>query len=442
MVGTKGPSFVLTRLHQIRNLAEKYPDGVLTTLAHHIDPYFLYEAYARMKKDTAAGIDGVTMKEYEKELVENLKNLNERFKSGSYRAPAVRRTYIPKGDGRMRPLGIPTLEDRILQRAVTMVLNEVYELEFSDSSYGYRPGRSQHQCVEALRDALMVDRGAWVLEVDIKGYFDNVNPKKLREILDKRVRDGVIRRTINKWLKAGVQEEGKLFVPDKGVPQGGVISPLLSNIYLHEVLDKWVDEEVRPRLRGDVTLVRYADDFVLVFSREKDARSVWEVLIKRFARYDLELHPEKTRLVYFYPPTRVQREGPEGKSSRKIDFLGFTLHWGLSRRGNWVVRRKTFKKKLRLALKAMDEWCKANRHEKVRWQWEKLCQKLKGYYQYYGVTGNYRSLVKYYRRVRRIWKYWLNRRSQKRHMPWKKFLKLLDHYPLPEPRIVHSYYRT
>lgn len=255
-----------------------------TSLAYYIDLEWMHEAYRRTRKDGAAGVDGVTAEEYEADLEGNLRDLLERFKSGRYFAPPVKRAYVPKGDGRLRPIGIPALEDKILQRAVVMVLSSLYEQDFLDCSYGFRPGRSVHQALEALWKGVMEMGGCWVLEVDIKSYFDTVEHKHLREFVRKRVRDGVLLRVMGKWLKAGVFEDGAIHYPEEGTPQGGVISPLLSNIYLHEVLDVWFEEEVKPRLNGEAKLVRFADDYVILFTSREDALRVQAVLPKRFGR--------------------------------------------------------------------------------------------------------------------------------------------------------------
>jgi group II intron reverse transcriptase/maturase len=279
---TKGSTPISTRLEQIAKLAEKFADTPLTTLAHHIDIEWLHEAYRRTRKDGARGIDGQSAEQYAADLEGNLGWLLERAKSGSYRAPAVRRTYIPKANGERRALGIPTFEDKVLQRAVAMVLEAVYEQEFLDCSYGFRPGRSAHQAIDALHRQATGMAGGWVIEVDIRKYFDTIDHRRLQEVLRQRVRDGVIVRLVGKWLNAGVMEDGELQRSEAGTPQGGVISPLLANIYLHTVLDAWFEKEVRPRLRGRSFLTRYADDAVLLFEYEDDARRVMDVLPKRF----------------------------------------------------------------------------------------------------------------------------------------------------------------
>lgn len=426
------------KLHRIATLARQSPQWVLTTLSHHIDIEFLEEAYRRTRKDGAIGVDGVTAEAYSANLQENLQSLLDRFKSGMYRAPPVRRVHIPKGDGsKTRPIGIPAFEDKILQRAVTMVLEAVYEEDFLDCSYGFRPGRSAHQALESLWQGLMKMGGGWVLDVDIKSYFDTIVPSHLREFLDQRVRDGVLRRAIGKWLKAGVMEAGQVYHPDLGTPQGGVISPLLANIYLHEVLDKWFVQEVQPRLLGQAFLVRYADDFVIVLEYEQDAQTVLAVLPKRLARFGLTMHPEKTRLVDFRRPPPPSRGGPRRGT---FDLLGFTHFWGLSRKGKWVVKRKTAKSRFTRTLKRCSDWCRRNRHQPVKEQHAKLSQSLKGHDAYYGITGNGPALSHLRYRVQRIWRNWLDRRSGRARMTWERFKRLLARYPLPQGRVAHSVY--
>jgi group II intron reverse transcriptase/maturase len=411
---------------------------VLTSLAHHIDVTFLKEAYRRTRKDGAVGVDGRSAADYSANLEENLQQLLDRLKSGQYRAPAVRRVHIPKGDGRKtRPIGIPTFEDKVLQRAVVMVLDAVYEQDFLDCSYGFRPGRSAHMALEALWRGTMDLGGGWVLELDIESFFDTVDHAHLRGFLDLRVRDGVIRRAIGKWLNAGVLEDGAVRRNEAGTPQGGVISPLLANVYLHHVLDVWFTEVVMPRLNGRAILVRYADDVVIVFEHESDARRVLQVLPKRFARFGLRLHPEKTRLVDFRRPPGGRR--PPGDSG--FSMLGFTHYWGRSRKGRPVVKRKTATKSLSRALVRIGTWCRFHRHEPIADQHAALVKKVRGHYAYFGITGNRRSLSNFVRHVERRWRYWLARRGGRRKMTWERFSLLIKRFALPTPRIVHSVLR-
>jgi group II intron reverse transcriptase/maturase len=440
---TRAPEreIISTRQQKIANLASQAPTMALTTLAHHIDLMWMEEAYRRTRKDGAAGVDGVTAEVYEARLRENLSDLLERFKSGRYRAPPVRRVHIPKdGTGKTRPIGIPTLEDKVLQRAVLMVLEPVYEQDFLDCSYGFRPGRGPHDALEALWRGLMGIGGGWVIDLDIQSFFDSMDRKHLSSFLDQRVRDGVIRRAMGKWMQAGVMEEGAVTYPERGSPQGGVISPLVSNLYLHEVLDQWFEHEVKARLRARAFMVRFADDALLAFEREEDARRVLAVLSQRFARFGLTLHPEKTRLVDFRSPPRQGEKGSQRE--RRFDLLGFTHHWGRSRTGRWVVQRKTAKARFSRALRQIGHWCRRNRHLPVAEQQRALSRKLRGHDAYYGITGNARALARLRHEAKRRWHYWLNRRSHAARLNWKVFSRLLQRYPLPPARVVHSVYVT
>jgi len=443
MSGTKGSDTISTKQHKIAKLASKEPGWTLTTLAHHIDLEWMYEAYRRTRKKGAVGVDGVSAREYERRLEENLSNLLDRFKSGVYRAPAVRRVYIEKeGSGSTRPIGIPTLEDKVLQRAVLMVLEPLYEQDFLDCSYGFRPRRSAHDALESLWKGLMRLKGGWVIDLDIRQFFDNVSRADLSDILDQRVRDGVIRRVLGKWMQAGVMEEGVLWYPEKGTPQGGVISPLISNIFLHEVLDKWFEDTAKPRLSGHAMMVRFADDAVLCFERKKDAKRVMDVLAKRFERFGLELNAEKTKMVRFAPPNDSENDpGEEPENGNCFDFLSFTHFWARSKNGRWIVRRKTAKNRFGRSLKRVADWCRINRHLPVREQHVALNRKLVGHYNYFGITGNSRALSRFRRQVERVWRNWLDRRSNNAHMSWERFGKLLNHYPLAPPRVVRSVYR-
>jgi group II intron reverse transcriptase/maturase len=419
------------------------PGTALTSLSHHIDLDWMREAYRLTRKDGAVGIDGQSARDFAENLDENLQNLLDRAKSGRYRAPAVRRVHIPKGKGKSRPIGIPTFEDKVLQRAVVMVLEPVYEQDFLDCSYGFRPGRSAHQALDATWQGLMKMGGGWVLDLDIQCFFDALDRSKLQQMLRQRVNDGVVKRLVGKWLNAGVMESEQLSYAEAGTPQGGVASPLLANIYLHEVLDLWFHRQVIPRLKGRAFLVRFADDAVLCFEREDDARRVMDVLPKRFGRYGLTLHPEKTQLVGFRRPPRnakrIDRDGSPGPGS--FDLLGFTHYWGRSRKGSWVIKRKTAKGRLSRALVSIAQWCRRNRHASVKEQHTKLVLKLRGHYAYYGITGNGRSLGSFFLYAKRAWRKWLNRRSNRACMDWVKFGRLLERYPLPPAVVVHSIYR-
>lgn len=429
MDGTSNPETISTKQQRIAKLARE-EKRALNTLAHHIDIDWLKEAFRRTRKDGATGVDGQTAEQYEQKLEENLQSLLDRAKSGNYRAPAVRRVHIPKGDGSsMRPIGIPTFEDKVLQRAVQMVLEPVYEQEFRNCSYGFRPGRSAHQALEAFWKQMMNIGGGWVVEVDIKSFFDTLDHRHLQDLLRLRVRDGVLVRLIGKWLNAGVQETGQVTRSESGTPQGGVISPLLANIYLHKVLDEWVEEEVLPRLNGRAFLVRYADDFVMGFSNESDARRVMAVLPKRFGKYGLTLHPEKTRLLRFEPPRDKGKPPPES-----FDFLGFTHFWAKSLKGKWVVKQKTATGRFRRALMKISAWCRLHRHTALTAQHRHLSAALRGHYGYFGITGNSVAIGRFLYEVKRVWKKWLSRRSQRR-LSWERFAELYRHLALPPARV-------
>ncbi len=431
------PTNLSTKRQWIADLARMRPGEVLFSLHHVIDLEWMQEAFELTRKDGAPGIDGATAKDYEADLEANLLDLLDRIKSGRYKAPPVRRTYIPKADGSRRPLGIPTFEDKVAQRAVTMVLEAVYEQDYLPCSYGFRPGRSAHEALRELSSAITWRGQHWVLDVDLRKYFDSIPHSHLRAILDQRVTDGVIRRMIDKWLKAGVLEDGLLRLTSEGTPQGGVISPMLANIYLHHVLDRWFENEVKPRMAGPCTLVRFADDFVMTFKSHRDAKRVLEVLEKRLGRYGLTLHPDKTRFIDFRPV----REGGTHPDCKEppFDFLGFTHVWVKSRKGRDVVRQRTAKSRLARALLAVKAWCRHNRHQPILRQHARLSAKLVGHYAYYGITGNISQLGRYRQQVTRIWRKWLERRTRAKPLPWDRFNAFLKRHPLPQPRIVHGY---
>ena len=432
---------ISTKLRRIAKLAREAPERAFVSLGHNLDMDWMKEAYRRTRKDGAVGVDGQTARQYEQKLEENLQGLLNRAKSGTYRAPPVRRVHIPKGDGKQqRPIGIPTLEDKVLQRAVAMVLEAVYEQDFLPCSYGFRPERSAHQALQALRDQLMAMGGGTVIEVDLEQFFDSLDHARLREILSQRVRDGVLVRLIGKWLNAGVMDKGQLHYPEAGTPQGGVISPLLANIYLHEVLDVWFEKVVKPRLRGRAHLIRYADDVTIAFALEEDAHRVMKVLPKRLEKYGLKLNPDKTRMVNFRSPPRNNNDpgGASGKEPGSFDVLGFRHYWGRSLRGYWVIKRKTASDRFTRALKKIAQWCKMARHWPIPEQHQLLCQKLRGHYGYYGITGNWVALGRFKYEVRRLWRKWLGTRSWRAKTNWNWFAQLEKRFPLPPAIVVHS----
>jgi len=441
----RNSTIVSTKQERIAELAKQSPQMAFTSLAYLMDLDWLKEAYQRTRKDGAVGVDGVTAEEYERDLEGNLQRLLDHAKAGTYRAPPVRRVHIPKGGSttETRPLGIPTLEDKVLQRAVVMLLEPIYEQDFLDCSYGFRRGRSAHQALQSFRGQMMSYRGGWVLEVDIRKFFDHLDHGHLRAFLQHRVRDGVLLRLIGKWLKAGVMEDGSVSYPEAGTPQGGVVSPLLSNVFLHYVLDLWFEQEVKPRLSRRAFLIRYADDFVIGFCDERDAQRVMEVLSKRFDKYGLTLHPTKTKLVPFRPRSlkTKERSGRDDDRPGTFDLLGFTHHWARSRGGYWVIKLKTAASRFNRAVRSIDLWCRDNRHISIGEQQQKLNEKLRGHYAYYGVTGNSEALSRFLRAAQRCWRKWLYRRSRTRSLNWARFRRVLQWKPLARVCTVHSVLR-
>ena len=429
---------VSTKQERIATLARQSKDFCFTSLNHYLDVELLQEAYQQVRKNSAPGYDGETVASYGENLEENLESLLNRAKSGRYVAPPVRRVYIPKGsDGKeKRPIGIPTVEDKILQRAVVMILEPIYEQNFLDCSFGFRKGRSMHQALIVLWEESMRNGTKWILDVDLRKFFDTLDHSQLQKLLKHRVRDGVITRLIGKWLNAGVLENEDITYPESGTPQGGVISPLLSNIYLHYVLDEWYMDTVKPRLKGNSFMVRFADDFVMGFQHKQDADQVLCVLGKRLGKYGLTINLKKTRLIPFGSPKTHE----DGKDKGCFDFLGFTHYWGKTRKGEWMVKRKTAKDRYARSLKSIRNWCSMFLHMPIKEQHKQLSQKLHGHYGYYGITGNYRSVLNYHHEVERIWRKWLSRRTNINHMQWEKFERLRMLYPLPRARIVHSMY--
>ena len=428
---------VSTKQERIAHTARNHAGESLKSVSHYIDLKWLYVAYLRTRKDGAVGIDGVTAEMYAENLKENLERLLDAFKSGRYRAPAVRRVQIPKGTkgNETRPLSIPSFEDKVLQRAVLMVLEPIVETEFHEFSHGFRPKHSAHLALEEFWQKCQKMGGGWLIDMDIRKYFDTIDHRHLREMVRARVCDGVITRMIGKWLKAGILEDGSIIRPTRGTQQGGVLSPLLSNLYLHEVLDSWYVETVQPRLKSTSFMVRFADDALLMCRSKEDAQRIMEVLPKRFEKFGLQLHPEKTKLVDFCRPSG----GNRNQRKETFTFLGFTHYWKKSRKGFWVVGRKTEKSRLTRSLKAVTQWCRRNRHKRVREQWKHLCRVIKGHYAYYGITGNYRRLNEFHHLVKKIWHKWLNRRSRSKCLNWERFNAMMKYFTLPSPRIVHSY---
>jgi group II intron reverse transcriptase/maturase len=377
------------------------------------------------------GVDGVTVEQYGQQLEVNVRALHQRMKAGKYRHQPIRRVHIPKDGGKTRPIGISTVEDKIVQGALREVLEAVYEQDFLACSHGFRPGRSAHDAIKTLNDEMWSRTVAYVLEADIVSFFDSIDRKMLMEMLRGRIADESFMRLIGKCLHVGVLEGQEYFEPDIGATQGSVLSPLLGNVYLHYVLDLWFENEVKPRLRGRAVLVRYADDFVVLFQRQDDAERVWKVLGERMARHGLALHPEKSRLFHFKPR---QRGGGGGHAT--FDFLGFTLYWRRTFGGRWAVAFKTRRASLRRIIQSVAEWCRRHRHQPVRDQHAMLTRKLRGHFQYVGVSGNLRSLAQVLFQAERAWKKWLDRRSQRARMSWARYRALRRAYPLPRPRVM------
>lgn len=442
--GVSDPTSTSTKQQQIAELARTIRDKPLHSLHQHLDEAWLDEALRKVRKNTAPGIDGQRVNEYAATWESRRPVLLDLLRGGEYRPAPVRRTFIPKADGGERPIGIPTVEDRVAQRAIAMLLEPLYEQEFLDCSYGYRPKRSATNAVKATRDALMERGAGLVLEVDIRGFFDAVRHDRLREILDERLKDGAVRRIIHRWLKAGVLYDGCLSHPEDGTPQGGVISPLLANIYLHAVLDRWFEQEVKPTLRGRAELIRFADDFVIVFTDVTDAEGMRTRLESRFADYGLEMHPDKTRLVDLREPAlrpADDRDDPPGGSGlpRTFDYLGFTFYRGRKRRGNQtVIKLKTAASRLSRFLSTIGEWCRKRRHDPLDEQRDALACRLRGHFQYYGVTFNTPALWQVLHQTERLWFTWLSRRSQRARLLWQWFSSALKGWlRLPVPRVCH-----
>lgn len=418
-----------TSLQGIAKRAKEQKKHRFQDLYRMLDEEFLLESWRDIRKDAAFGVDRVSAEEYEQNLGENIRDLVERLKRGRYRAKLVRRKYIPKGDGKMRPLGIPATEDKLLQVAVKRILETIYEQDFQRCSYGYRPGVGALDAVDKLTVKLQFGRYNFVVEADIKSFFDNVDHEWMTRMLKERIDDGPFLRLITKWLKAGILEpDGEVIHPVTGTPQGGIVSPILANVYLHYVLDLWFQKVVKKHCRGEACLIRYADDFVCGFQYQKDAERFYNAMGKRLGKFGLKLSPEKTKVI------ELRRDQQSGKNS--FDFLGFEFRWGKDRSGKPHLKRRTSRKKLRKSLKNFTDWCKANRHLRLDVLFKKLNAKLRGYYNYYGVIGNSASLMEFFKQATRILFKWLNRCSQRRSYTWRGFQELIEFFIIERPRVV------
>jgi len=420
------------QLQKVVERARQEPESRFHSLAHLIDVPALETAYRRIRKEAAVGVDGVTKEDYGRALETNLQDLHERLKSKRYRHQPIRRVHIPKDGGKTRPIGISALEDKLVQGAVRDVLEAIYEQDFRDCSYGFRPKRSAHDAVRALDRAVHQGGVNWILEADITSFFDSLDRTKLKEMLQIRVADGSLLRLIGKLLRVGVLDGADYSEPDLGTAQGSALSPLLGNVYLHYVLDVWFEQVVLPLLGGRAVLIRYADDFVIGFERRDDAERGLALLHERMASYELTLHPDKTRLLPFRRPPASQRGG---KGPATFDFLGFTLYWGRARSGRWCMWCKTRSSRLQRAIKVAADWCRRHRHLPVSVQHAALTRRIQGHFNYFGVSGNYRNLVPLVEATKRNWLKWLRRRSHRSRLTWARYVTLLERYPLPTPRI-------
>jgi len=425
-------------LSRITKLAKEDPGRKFFSIAHFLTPEALYEAFRSLRKDASAGVDHVRYEDYAEQAQQKVQELHGRLKSKTYQALPLRRIYIPKEDGKQRPISIPALEDKIVQKAAVELLTAIYEQDFLNCSYGFRPGRGAQDALDEVGRVICREPTSCVLELDIASYFDSIVREQLMEMIEKRICDASILRLIRKWINTGVIDEGRLLVSETGTGQGQIISPLLANVYLHHVLDEWIEHDVKPRLLGKVFVIRYADDAVLCFQYREDAEKVLQVLPKRFERYGLTLHPEKTRLVAFGREA-LARASRTGTKTETFDFLGFTHKCARSRRGKFTVHIRTMKKRLRRSFKGISEWCRVHRHDPVDKQQATLNAKLRGHHQYYGRPTNYRSLWQFYRGVRRVWKKWLGRRTRGKTLNWGKYAQLLQRHPLLRPWISRSW---
>ncbi len=425
-------------LLKVAERARREPHAKFHSLAHLIDVEALRRAFERQKPNAAVGVDGVTKEQYGQDLERNLQDLHQRLRSKRWRHQPIRRVHIPKdGKGKKtRPIGISCFEDKIVQQALSEVLASVYEQDFRDCSYGYRPGRSAHDALRTLNRVVMNGEAKVILESDISSYFDSLDRSKLMEFLQERIPDGSITRLVGKCLHVGVLDGEEFSTPDRGTAQGSCLSPLLGNLYLHHVLDEWFEVEIRPRLRGRAVLIRYADDFIIGFERLEDAERVRAVLGKRLGKYGLTLQPDKTRLVPFERPSQAQTKG---KGPGVLELLGFTWYWRRASSGRWVLTCKTRRDRLKRSIQAFYRLCRRHRHWPIPEQHADLVRRIRGHINYFGISGNGNSVSRLTTAVMLAWYKWLNRRSQRSRLTWERYYHgLLRQYPLPQPRIVTS----
>jgi len=435
-VRTQGRAALPANLARVNEAARKSRRTRFTALMHHIDVEALRRVFNRQRRNASAGVDGVTVEEYGGNLEANLKRLCDRVHSGSYRPQPVRRAYVPKADGTQRPIGIPALEDKIVQGGVSEVLSAIYEVDFLGFSYGFRPGRSPHQALEALNAALIKRKINWVLDADVRRFFDSVDHEWLLRMVAHRIADPRVLRLIRLWLRAGVLEGGKWFKTLEGTPQGAGISPILANIFLYYSLDLWVHQWRQRHAKGDVIIVRYCDDFVMGFERQTEAKSMLDELKRRLSKFGLGLHEKKTRLLEFGRFAAERRKRGGMRRPETFDFLGFTHYCSTNKKGRFFVTRKTQGARMTRKLKELRIESRRRMHWPLKKQQRWLSAVLRGHYAYYGLLGNSRALSDFAYKVRKLWFRALCRRSQKNAMTWERFNRLLKVFPLPTPRII------
>jgi group II intron reverse transcriptase/maturase len=432
---------VETKLDLISLRAKGDPTYKFACLAHLLDEGFLEICYRGLGRNKASGIDGISWEEYGENLEENLKGLVQRLKAKQYRPLPARRVYIPKDEHSMRPLGIPVQEDKVVGKGVSRILESIYEQDFLECSHGFRPGRGCHTALKTVDSILLKKPINHVIEADIKGFFDNVSHKWMMEFLGRRIKDPSLLRIIARFLIAGYKDTGLLVESVKGVPQGGTLSPILANIFLHYVLDEWFEKEIKPQVRGECHLVRYADDFIVLVQFKDEAHRLVEMIRNRFEQFDLQLHPDKTRVMSFGRYEGINAEKQDRKANA-FDFLGLTHYCTKSRHGGFLVGRRTAVKKFRKKVKELNLWFKAQRNAiRLSELWKSFAAKLRGHYQYYGISGNYQGVYRYYCCAKRIAFKWINRRSQRKSFNWEQFNSYLEKYPIPKPYIAHRLYK-
>jgi group II intron reverse transcriptase/maturase len=430
----------LDKLSSISFCAQENSTFEFMSLAHHLNAEFLKDCYYHLARNKAVGVDGVSWMEYEVGLDDRLERLVIQLKRKTFKPLPSKRVYLPKGNNEFRPLGISAIESKIVESGIARILGSIFEADFFDYSYGFRPYKNAHQALKDIGDSINGKPVNHVIEADIKGFFDNVEHDLLMGFIRIRIKDSSLLFLIERFLKAGYVDDNHLIKTEKGTPQGSILSPMLSNIFLHYVLDKWFNDIVLNHLRGYAALVRYADDFICLVQSKRDADRMLTALQNRFGKYKLQLHPDKTS-AFSFGRYEKQNALKENRKANTFDFLGLTHYCDKTRRGYFKVGRKTSAKKFRAKAKDLNQWLKAIRNQVLTKDWWKILgSKLRGHFEYYGVSENYRSIYKFYKLAIRLAKKWLNRRSQKRKMNWEKMSHYLLLYPLPKPRIRHNFY--